>query len=181
MSTCTKLERVCLDLFYASEVDRITCTCYCQCSTMWTLPELIEVRAAAVPNLPKCLVEIWLDVTPAPAATRKQHHLILNQFVRDKCASQRFLGGHVQEVAALLRRIDEYYCERTRIILTGRLSTNGTSFVDLVSVGAGNGLEFVRKWVSNDEARFVSINQAVQRMTSGSGCGRASSVVESIP
>ena len=148
---------------------------------MWTLPELIEVRAAAVPNLPKCLVEIWLDVTPAPAATRKQHHLILNQFVRDKCASQRFLGGHVQEVAALLRRIDEYYCERTRIILTGRLSTKGASFVDLVSVGAGNGLEFVRKWVSNDEARFVSINQAVQRMTSGSGCGRASSVVESIP
>ncbi|KAF3044448.1 hypothetical protein E8E12_010774 [Didymella heteroderae] len=113
---------------------------------MFTHPELIEAWAAAIPHLPRCAKEVHLDVTPAPATTRDQHELFLKKFIHDKCASRIFLGCHVQDVAALVRRVDEHYGGRMKFILTD--------------------LEFVGKWVSSEDALWPSLNEAVERMTS---------------
>ncbi|KAF3032440.1 hypothetical protein E8E11_001401 [Didymella keratinophila] len=161
-----KLERICLDLFHASDKHRIQWKCYCQGYEKYTHPELIEAWAAAVPQLPESAKEIYLDITPAPAATRNKHRLYLRKFVYDKCAAKVFLGGHVQDVAALVRRIDKRYGGRVKIGLTGTLSTKSAFFVELVKAWAELDLEFVGEWVSGADARWASLDEAVQRMTS---------------
>lgn len=172
-----KVERICLDLFHESEANRIMWSCYCSDPSTWTHPELIAAWAGAVPLLPKCVSEVWLDVTPAPAKKREQNCLALNRFVHGKCASRKFLAGHVRDVAALVRSIDEYYNGRVSVVVTGRLSTKSAFFVEGVSVASGRDVEFVGEWVSSDDARFARIGEAVQRMTSrrqtwqGKRCG----------
>lgn len=158
-----KLARICLDLFHAADVARISWTCYCSGAAFWTHPELVAAWAAAVPRLPRCAAEIHLDVTPAPAAKREQHPLILNQFLRDKRASRTFLAGHVRDVGALVRRIDEHYCGRARIVLTGALSARSAFFVEQVGVEAGRDVEFVGSWA---EVRIASLGEAVLGLTS---------------
>lgn len=161
-----KLERICLDLFHASDANTIQWTCYCQGASRYTHPELIEAWAAAVSQLPHCAKEVLLDVTPAPAAVRNQHRLFLRKFIYDKCAAKVFLGGHVQDIAALARRIDEHYGGLVKIDLTGTLSTKSAFFVEQVSLLAERHLEFEGEWVSNADARWASLNEAVQRLTS---------------
>ena len=100
----------------------------------------------AVPHLPKDAKDVWLDVTPVPAAKRNQHRLMANQVMHDKCASQKFLSGHVRDVAVLVRKVDEHHCGGTRvvlIVLMRRLSTKSAFFVELVNAWAEKDLEFV--------------------------------------
>ena len=161
-----RLERICLDLFDAADANRIQWTCYCQGPWKYTHPELIEAWTAAVFQLPDYAKEIHLDVTPAPAATRYRHRLFLRKFIHNKCAAKTFLGGHIQDVAALVRRIDKHYHWNTKIVLTGTLSTKSNFFVDQVGSWAERDLEFVDEWMSSADARWASLDEAVQRMTS---------------
>lgn len=161
-----KLERICLDLFHASEVDRIQWTCYCQGVERHTHPELIEAWAAAVPQLPESAREIHLNITPAPAATRKQHRLFFRKFIHDERASGNFLIGHVHDVAALVQRIDKHYGGRVKIVLTGTLSEKSAYFVDQVRLWAERDVDFVGDWVFSADVQWASLNEAVDRMTS---------------
>jgi len=61
-----KFDRICLDLFYTSDIKRMICICYCYSPETWTHPELVAAWADAVPLLPNGVKEVWLDVTPAP-------------------------------------------------------------------------------------------------------------------
>ena len=72
----------------------------------------------------------------------------------------------MQDVAALVRDIDKRYGGRVKIGLTGTLSIKSAFFVELVRTWAEQDLEFVGEWVSSADARWASLNEAVQRMTS---------------
>lgn len=162
-----QFERICLGLFYESEADRIKCTCYWGDASTWSHPELIEAWAKSASLLPAGLKEIWLDVTPAPAAKRNQHRLVSDQFVHDKRAARRFLESHVRDVAALAREIDMFQRQTTLCALTGRLSIRSEFFIQSVRREVGRDLDFVGTWVLGEDARFAEISEAVRQLTSG--------------
>lgn len=161
-----KLDRVCLDLFHESDHRRIGSTCYCQHEDNYTHHELIAAWADAVPLLPKSVKQIWLDVTPAPVEKRTMNQFTLKQYVHDKCSAKVFLGCHVQDVAALIRRIEGHYEGNVHIALTGSISTHSAFFVGDMSEEVGRQLEFVGSWVLPEDARLERISDAVLRMTS---------------
>jgi hypothetical protein len=77
----------------------------------------------------------------------------------------KFLGGHVDDVAVLVRRVDEHYCGGTRIVLMGRLGTKSAFLLELVNVWAGKDLKFVGKWVPSYKARYAKSSGAVRHIT----------------
>lgn len=161
-----KIDRICLDLFYTSDIGRITWTCYCRHPGMWTHPELIAAWAEAVPLLPDGVKEVWLDVTPAPAKKRNQHRMILNRFIDDQRVSDKFLGGHVSDVAALVTRIDQHYGGSVQVLLTGTITPKSRYFLSQVNESVGRELEFRGPSISAEDLQFAKINNGVLRMTS---------------
>lgn len=161
-----KFDRICLDLFYTSDIKRMVCICYCYGPETWTHPELVAAWADAVPLLPNGVKEVWLDVTPAPAEKRNKHRLILNHWVNDRRVSEAFLGGHVDDVAALVTRIDQHYGGSVQVLLTGTLTPRSRYYLSDVNEMVGRELEFQGTSVSAEEARFASIDDGVRRMTS---------------
>lgn len=86
--------------------------------------------------------------------------------MHDKCASQKFLAGHVQDVAASIRSVDEHHGGCASVVLTGSLSTKSVFFIDNVSAAVGRELRFVGTWMSSEDARFAKISAAVAHATS---------------
>lgn len=118
-----------------------------------------------MPFLPENVKEVWLDVTPAPVEKREPHPKWrecglpwFELFVHSDHAARRFLGGHVQDIAALVTRLDDRYGGRANIKFSGRLSEKSAFFVEAVGQEVGRGMEFVGTWVSNKDAlaAFVS-------------------------
>lgn len=159
------LSRTCLDLFYTSFLGRIMWRHNIGHPTNYLHPELITLWTDAVPFLPRNVKEVWLDVTPAPAEKREHLYEALGVFVHDQHASQRFLRGHVQDVAALVERIDEHYGGRARIKLSGMLSAKSAFFVKAVGRKIGRELEFVGSWVLRDDVRCARLGAAVTQET----------------
>jgi hypothetical protein len=161
-----KIDRICLDLFYTSDIKRMACICYCYGPETWTHPELIAAWADAVPLLPAGVKEVWLDVTPAPAEKRNKHRMILNLWVNDRRVSEAFLGGHVDDVAALVKRIDQHYGGSAQVLLTGTLTPRCQWYLPEVNEMVGREMKFQGTSVSAEEARFASIDDGVRRITS---------------
>ncbi|KAF3043006.1 hypothetical protein E8E12_010054 [Didymella heteroderae] len=172
--------RICLDLFYTCFLGRIMNRYNNRGAAFSGHPELLLDWDNAVPFLPDDVREIWLDVTPAPVDKREPHHKWrecgppwFDLFVHGDAAAKRFLGGHVQEVAALVKRLDDRYGGRVSIRLSGRLSEKSAFFVEAVCQDVGRELEFVGTWVSNEDAlsAFVSSRLSCRMVRKAGRCG----------
>ncbi|KZM26660.1 uncharacterized protein EKO05_0008760 [Ascochyta rabiei] len=159
------LNRICLDLFSTSFLGRIVNRYPNAHHPNYLHPELIALWNNAVPFLPKDVEEVWLGVTPAPAEKRVHHPTWqecgprwIDVFVHNDHASQRFLGGHIQDVAALVKKIDDHYEGCVSIKLSGRLSVKSAFFVEAIGQEVEKDLEFVGRWVSNEEAPGAAVS-----------------------
>jgi hypothetical protein len=170
--------RVCLDLFYTSFLGRIVHRH--QDPSRHSHPELLIDWINAVPFLPEDVDEVWLDVTPAPVDKREPHPTWrecgppwFDLFIHSDFAAMRFLGAHVEDVAVLVKTIDQHYGGRVRINLSGRLSEKSAYFVESVSLSADRKLEFVGTWVSNEDAfvAFMSSKFSCPMMQATGRCG----------
>ncbi len=156
-----KIERICLDLFHESELNRILWTCFCRGPEFYSHPELIAAWAEAVHLLPKDVREVFLDVTPAPAKKRFAHRVIVRAFVHDKQVARTFLDCHIEDVSALLRAVDKHYQGQVPIALNGTLSLRSRGFINAVALESG--VDFVGTWITADEARFKKIKSVIQQ------------------
>ncbi|KAF1933127.1 uncharacterized protein M421DRAFT_415491 [Didymella exigua CBS 183.55] len=171
--------RICLDLFYSSFLGRIVNRYSNQSPASYAHPGLVLDWINAVPFLPRDVNEIWLDVTPAPAEKRVHHprwHECgppwFDLFVHGDHAAQRFLGGHVQDVAVLIRALEKRYGGRVSIKLSGRLSVKSVFFVQAIRKEVGREKEFVGSWVSNEDALGASVSSELCPMARETGrCG----------
>jgi hypothetical protein len=160
-------DRICLDLFHSSPVDRTTeWPDYCGRPRMLTNPEHFAAWADAVPLLPDSVKQVWLDVTPAPGSKRKQHPLTLNRYVHNKGNSEKFLLKHVGDVAALVGEIDRRYGGRVEVVLTGTVSQRSDGFLMGVDELVGRELEFQGTVLRSVDARFAKIVEGVRERTS---------------
>jgi hypothetical protein len=172
--------RICLDLFYTSFLGRIVNRYNNPGAAYSGHPELLFDWLNAVPFLPDDVKEVWLDVTPAPVDKREPHpkwHECgppwFDLFVHGDAAARRFLGGHVQEIAALVVRLDERYGGRAKIRLCGRLSEKSAFFVEGVGREVGREMEFVGSWISSEDAlkAFVSSRFTCAMVRKQGRCG----------
>lgn len=172
--------RICLDLFYTSFLGRIANRYTYRGPTSFLHPELLEDWINAVPFLSDDVTEIWLDVTPAPVDKREPHPKWLycgppwlDLFVHGDAAARRFLGGQVQEITALVQRLDERYGGRVKIRLCGRLSEKSKFFVEAVGQEIGREMEFVGSWVEDEDAlkAFVKSWSTCPMVTKEGRCG----------
>ncbi|KAF9700558.1 hypothetical protein EKO04_001495 [Ascochyta lentis] len=162
------LNRICLDLFSTSFLGRIVNRYSTGPPTnnhRYLHPELIAFWTNAVPFLPKDIREVWLDVTPAPAEKRMHHPTWrecgppwFDLFVHSDHASRRFLGGHIQDMAALARKIDDHCGGRVEIKLSGTLSVKSAFFVEAVGQGIDKEWEFVGTWVTNEDVLAAAVS-----------------------
>lgn len=164
-----KCTRICIDVFHDSDPKRINWTCYCGHLDTRSHPELVAAWMRVVPFLPlnTGIQEIYIDVTPAPAAKRRGHRLNLNTFISARCA-RKFLLCHVDDVAALASSISSQYnyTGKLKIGLTGTLShANHSSYHDDVA-NASNvpDLEFNGTWISRRQGNFHRIQTAVHKL-----------------
>lgn len=149
--------RICLDVFYAAFLGRIETRFWTHGSPNHKHAELVLDWINAVPFLPQEVEEVWLDVTPAPAEKRVPHPRWrecgppwFDLFLHGDLPARRFLGGHVQDVAELVRKLDERYGRRLSVKFSGRLSVKSEFFVQAVGQEVGREIEFVGSWVSNE-------------------------------
>ncbi|KAF2445659.1 hypothetical protein P171DRAFT_431051 [Karstenula rhodostoma CBS 690.94] len=113
------------------------------------------------------------DLVPCYACTRglrNRHGLAINSFVHDK-RTQHFLWGHVEEVANLIRLVNEHYSGGVSICATGRLSERSKSFISALQTESGVSVGFDGIWVSGEDAVFADIN-LVARQIARTGVGR---------
>lgn len=156
---------MCLDLFHDSHKDHIFWTCYCRGIERASHPELIDAWSAAVSSLPQALTQLLLDITPAPAARRERHRLAINPFLHDR-RTQKFLSFHIDDVGALVTKINTHYNNSVSIVLTGRVSTKSTFFVTALRSVPNVDVEYVGIWLDPLQTRFRRIETAVKRIAS---------------
>ncbi|KAF1352890.1 hypothetical protein EJ07DRAFT_158913 [Lizonia empirigonia] len=126
-----------------------------------TPPSPVAGWAQAVARLPPGVDEVLLHVSRAPRGVRDKHPLVWKRFVGGRRAGERFLGGLVEQVAALVRGV-EGCGGRVRVEMTGWLSMRSAFFVERVGEVLGREVEFVGEWVTEEEARVVRIAEAAR-------------------
>ena len=161
-----RIERICLDLFDESDLNRILQTCFCQGDHAHSHPELIAAWMNAVELLPKNINSVFLDITPAPASKKNQHRVVINAFVHDKRPARNFLLCHIQDVSALIRAIDKHYDGQIPIALTGVVSTKSRFYVQRLQMDSECDLDFVGTWVTAEQAQYKKIDAAVDKLAS---------------
>lgn len=161
-----KIQRICLDLWYYGEESRMTWTCYCVHHENWTHPELIAGWNDAVPSMPvENVTEVYLDITPAPWYKREPHthRIIANPWLRDN-RLRNFLSNHILDVTDLIFKIHAHYQNRLQVKLTGTLHVKAQYYIDMLRRRTGVELEYVGRWITNQEARYAKIGTAVTRI-----------------
>lgn len=161
-----EIQRICLDLWHYGDENRMTWTCYCVHHENWTHPELIAGWSDAVPFLPlDNVTEVYLDITPAPWYKREPHthRIIANPWLKDN-RMQNFLSSHILDVTDLILKIHAHYNCRLQVKLTGTLHTKSQSYINELRRRTSVELEYVGRWITNQDARFPKIGTAVTRI-----------------
>lgn len=158
-----KTKRICLDVFHSSEASQMMTTCWCIGHHFFCDAGYWRKWDSAMAKLPSSAVEIWFDVTPAPANLRNRHGLAINSFVHDN-RTQHFLRAHSEHVANLIRLVNEHYSGCVSIRVTGRLSERSTFFMTALQAESGVPVEFEGTWISGKDTVFADINLVASRI-----------------
>lgn len=159
-----RISRISLALFHDTDTARIESTYYWGDAMHATPASPVAGWSQAVARLPPGVDEVLLDVTPAPRGVRDKHPLVWKRFVGGRRAGERFLGGLVEQVAALVRGVEERCGDGMRVELTGWLSVRSAFFVERLGEVLGREVEFLGEWVTGEEARVARIADAVRSL-----------------
>ncbi|KAH7067435.1 hypothetical protein BKA63DRAFT_117965 [Paraphoma chrysanthemicola] len=178
-----RLERICLDVWHESDRNRITWTCFCVGEDNWTHHDLVAAWASAISYLPRPprgssagVKEVYLDITPAPAALRDKHRIAVYPLLHDKRV-QTFLTCHIEDVDNLVRWIHCYYDAKVEVKLIGTLSVRSAFYPDAIVASvfmAEVWCEWVGTLIPVHVGRFHKLSTSVHRLVHTRDVGQAS-------